>query len=105
LKNKIEEKLTKISEQARNAEKNSSEKFFDNYLFSRNAPNNSLEAELIDELVAAKNAFDAVPGFKFGEKKKAKKELNRSAEEVLKAHQEFLDRGEKYITKEGEVIE
>lgn len=91
----------KLKKRTRERERN----FLDAYAFSSHAPENSLESKLIDELVEAKKYFDSIPIWKHTERKEAKQKVNIAAKAVLKAHEEFLERGEIYVTSDGKPIE
>lgn len=75
-----------------------------NHIFARNAPKNSLEAKILDELLAAHQEWEAIPIYEFRKKKLAKKKLDEAAAKALQAHQDFLARGEKYVTRRGKII-
>ncbi len=76
------------------------------FIFSRNAPANSLEAQLLDQLVAKQKKLEEVSA---SEDLKVVEEISAVvddlARQVYQAHRDFVARGKKYITPEGEIID
>ena len=76
------------------------------FIFSRNAPENSLEAQLLDQLVAQQKKLEEVlTGEDTQAIEEARAAVNDLARQVYQAHREFVARGKKYITPKGEVID
>ncbi|NCN45275.1 MAG: hypothetical protein COU63_04820 [Candidatus Pacebacteria bacterium CG10_big_fil_rev_8_21_14_0_10_36_11] len=102
---RIKTALVEISKKAAEAGETAERDFLERYIFSRNAPKNSLEYKLIGELAEAKRVFDSTSGLRLKEKRLAKASLDAATASVFEAHQEFIKRGEKYIALDGKVIE
>lgn len=76
------------------------------FIFSRNAPANSLEAQLLDQLVTKqKKLEEALAGEDDQAIKDASATVDDLARQVYQAHRDFIARGKKYITPEGEIID
>ncbi|MCC6710987.1 MAG: hypothetical protein IT416_01400 [Candidatus Pacebacteria bacterium] len=102
---KVRKKLAEIDQKAQEAGEATGRRLIKDYLFARNAPKNSLEAKLLDQLVQAQEEYLAIPFYEFRKKKLARQKLDQAAEKALQAHHNFLARGEKYVTRRGKIIE
>lgn len=100
----VKEKFLQIRDEWEAIPDIASREFSDSYIFSRNAPEGSFEDSLLNELVVAKEALDQIPRWKLSDRRAAKIVLDEIVGKVYKAHQDFIDRGNLYITLDGEII-